>query len=71
MKPRRILGKRHPRPAGALQAPSAEQRERMLKMARKHTRVPKGVFRYRTIEEANRDWERWHADALVEKPDIR
>jgi len=71
MTPRRTIGKRTPRPAGTLRPPTAEQRAWMQQMARKRTRVPKGVFRYRSMEEANADWERWHAAALVEKPDIR
>lgn len=68
MKPRRTLGRRTPRPVGTLQAPSREQREWMQKMAPKHSCVPKGVFRYRSMAEANADWERWHAAALVKTP---
>ena len=71
MKPRRTLGKRTPRPVGTLQPPSREQREWMQQMARKRTCVPKGVFRYHSMAEANADWERWHAAALAEKPTIR
>lgn len=71
MIPRRVLGKRQPRPAGKLTPPSPEQREWMQTMASKRTHVPKGVFRYRSMEEANADWERWHAAALVEKPAVR
>lgn len=26
--------------------------------------APKGVFRYRTQEEANRDWERWMSERV-------
>ena len=26
--------------------------------------APKGVFRYRTQEEANRDWERWKSERV-------
>ena len=63
----RTVGKRQPRPVGRLQAPSIQQREWMLKMAARRTRVPKGVFRYRSIEEANEDWERWQAAALADK----
>jgi len=44
-----------------------QQREWMLKMAARRTRVPKGVFRYRSIEDANEDWERWQATALADK----
>lgn len=68
MTPRRTVGKRRPTPAGRLQPPSAEQRAWARSMARQRTCVPKGVFRYHRIEDANADWERWHAAALVEKP---
>jgi hypothetical protein len=40
-------------------------REAMSQMARYRTRVPKGVFHYRSHEEANRDRERWLTDAMV------
>ena len=70
MIPRRTIGKRAPRPVGKLQPPTAEQRAWMRQMARKRTCVPKGVFRYHTMEEANADWERWHAAALVEEPNL-
>ena len=35
-------------------------------MARYRTRVPKGVFIYRSHDEANRDRDRWIVDAMVE-----
>jgi hypothetical protein len=28
-------------------------------------RAPRGVFRYRSHEEANADWERWQAERLA------
>ncbi len=34
-------------------------------MASYRTRAPKGVFRYRTHEEANRDRERWTLEAML------
>jgi hypothetical protein len=34
-------------------------------MALPCTRVPKGVFRYRSMTEANADWERWHAELVA------
>jgi hypothetical protein len=37
----------------------------MTAMAAYRTRVPKGVFIYKSHEEANRDWEQWTADAVV------
>jgi hypothetical protein len=38
----------------------------MARMARYRTRVPKGVFIYRSHEEANRDRDRWIVDAMIE-----
>jgi hypothetical protein len=38
----------------------------MTKIAGYRTRVPKGVFIYRSREEANRDRDRWVLDAMVE-----
>lgn len=35
--------------------------------ARGTSRVPKGIFRYRSHEEANRDWDRWQAQAIAEQ----
>ena len=35
-------------------------------MAQERTRVPKGVFRYRSLTEANVDWERWHAERVAQ-----
>ena len=40
----------------------------MTHMAPPRTHVPKGVFRYRSMQEANADWERWQADALTAGP---
>jgi len=37
----------------------------MTQMAQYRTRAPKGVFHYRSHEEANRDRERWLIDAMV------
>lgn len=62
----REIGKREQRPTGAARAPTREEREWTERMARHPTRIPKGVFRYRSHEEANRDWEEWHAEQVVE-----
>jgi len=61
----RVVGKR-PRP-GFGAPPSAEARRAMTRMAQYLTRAPKGVFIYRSHEEANRDQERWLIEAMVEK----
>ena len=65
MKIRRTIGRRSQRPVGVLAPPSAEEIAWREAMSRTRTRVPKGVFRYASIEEANADWERWHADSVV------
>jgi len=58
----RTVGKRAlPQPG---QPPSAEARSAMTAMANYRTAVPKGVFFYRSHEEANSDWERWQAAAM-------
>jgi hypothetical protein len=62
-KPMRVVGGRlAPLPG---EAPTKAAREAMSQMARYRTRVPKGVFHYRSHEEANRDRERWLTDAMV------
>ncbi len=65
MKIRLTIGRRLQRPVGVLAPPSAEEIAWREAMSRTRTRVPKGVFRYASIEEANADWERWHADSVV------
>ena len=59
----RVVGRRVTPPAGAL--PSAAARAAMTQMARYLTRAPKGVFRYSSHEEANRDRERWQLAAIL------
>jgi hypothetical protein len=39
--------------------------EALAEMARYTTRAPKGVFLYRSHDEANADRERWTVDAIV------
>jgi len=62
----RVIGRRRQRPIGELRPPTAEERAWVRAMASRRSRVPKGVFRYRTMEEANADWERWHVALLAE-----
>ena len=62
----RIIGQRQPPLLGALRAPSADERAWVARMAPARTRVPKGVFRYRSMQEANADWESWQADVITE-----
>jgi hypothetical protein len=60
----RTVGRRVPSPAGVL--PSAETRAAMDSWAGRLTRAPKGVFRYSSHDEMERDRERWQAAAMVE-----
>ncbi len=72
--PRRTIGKRRTpdlvqRAAQALRGqagPTPEEIAWIRSMSQYRTRVPKGVFRYRSHEEANADWERWHAELVAE-----
>jgi hypothetical protein len=66
MKISRTVGTRIHRPRGVLVAPTPEEYEWSRQMACYRTRVPKGVFRYTSMEEANADWERWHAELVAE-----
>jgi hypothetical protein len=61
----RVVGRRVAPPAGRL--PNAEARAAMTQMAQYLTRAPKGVFRYASHEEANRDRERWQLAAVLAK----
>ncbi len=64
----RIIGQRQAPLLGALRAPTADERAWAARMAPAQTRVPKGVFRYRSMREANADWERWQAEAVAAGP---
>ena len=59
----RVIGRRPPPPAG--EVPSERAREAMAQMAQYRTRAPKGVFHYKSHEEANRDRDRWLLEAIV------
>jgi hypothetical protein len=61
----RVVGRRVQGPPGEL--PSAEARQAMTRMAQYVTRAPKGVFRYKSHEEANRDRENWRIAAMTDK----
>jgi hypothetical protein len=61
----RVVGRRS-RPEPGV-PPSPQARRAMSEMARYRTRAPKGIFFYRSHQEANRDSERWLLDAIVEK----
>jgi hypothetical protein len=62
---RRSIGRRAQRPFGPLRTPTAEEYAWSKRMAGHRSRVPKGVFRYSSMVEANADWERWHADLVA------
>jgi hypothetical protein len=61
----RVVGRRSQPPAGEL--PSERTREAMTQMAQYRTRAPKGVFHYKSHEDANRDRDRWQTEAIVAK----
>jgi len=60
---RRVLGTRQRSAPGA--APSAATRDALTKLACYHTGAPKGVFRYRSHEEANAHREAWTIARIV------
>ena len=61
----RVVGRRVPPPVGVM--PSQEAREAMTRLASYLTRAPKGIFRYKSHEEANRDRAKWLVAAMVDK----
>lgn len=61
----RVVGRRSPPPAGEL--PNECARDAMTQMAQYRTRAPKGVFHYKSHEDANRDRDRWQTEAIVAK----
>ncbi len=63
----RVIGRRTLRPAGVLRAPTGEERAWVAAMSQRRTRVPKGLFRYRSHAEANADWTRWQAAAVAKR----
>ena len=70
--PARTLGRRaldiaeRRRIRGLGGGPTEEEIRWIRSMSQYRTRVPKGVFRYRSHDEANADWERWHAELVAE-----
>jgi hypothetical protein len=60
----RTVGRRTPPRAGAL--PTAETRAAMDSWANRLTRAPKGIFRYSSHDEMERDRDRWQVAAMVE-----
>ena len=60
----RTVGRRKPRAGRPL---TARDRAAMTQQAQYRTRVPKGVFIYRSAEEMNADRERWSVDAMLAK----
>ena len=59
----RVVGRRSPPPPGEL--PTKAARAAMAQMGQYRTRAPKGVFHYKSHEDANRDRERWLTEAMV------
>ncbi|MBU0498955.1 MAG: hypothetical protein KJ558_00765 [Gammaproteobacteria bacterium] len=62
----RTIGKRRQREIGPLAPPTPEERAWLASFAGRRTSVPKGIYRYRTHEEANADWDRWNAERVAE-----
>jgi hypothetical protein len=60
---RRVVGSR-PRPEPG-EPPTAAARRALARLAGPATGAPKGVFRYKTHEEANAHREAWTVDRLV------
>ena len=59
----RIVGRRRQPAVG--QPPDSEARAAWNAMAAYRTRVPKGVFYYRSHAEMTRDRDRWTAEAIA------
>jgi len=60
----RIVGRRTHAPVGTV--PSAAIRAAFDSLAKRLTRAPKGVFRYATHDDMQRDRERWEVQAIVD-----
>lgn len=63
---RRTIGKRK-YPKGSLE-PRPPTEEEIRQDRDKNIlplRVPKGIFHYRSHEEANKDWEKWMVDTVL------
>ena len=62
---RRTVGARGQRPVGPLRAPTPAEYQWSKAMAQFRTKVPKGIFRYPSMAEANADWEHWHVEMVA------
>lgn len=61
----RIVGRREQPPVGV--PPTSATRAALDSLAKNRlTRAPKGVFRYATHDDMQRDRERWQVQAIVE-----
>ena len=60
----RTVGRRVPRRAGV--PPSREARAALDTWAGRLTRVPKGVYRYSSHDDMERDRDRWQVAAMIE-----
>ena len=61
----RIIGRRKCRQVSPVPCPPDLKQEKLRNPV--YTRVPKGVFRYNSHEEANRDWEKWMAETMAHR----
>ena len=63
----RVVGHRKPRDLAEKPGPpTCQEQAWLLSFATRRTRVPKGIFRYRSHEEANAAWDRWNAELVAE-----
>lgn len=53
----RVVGHRQIRPMGRPRSPDAALQALLIELSQTRTRTPKGIFRYQTHEEANREQE--------------
>ncbi len=60
----RVVGRRLRPEIG--EPPTAEARAAMTALARRRTAAPKGVFIYRSHEDANRDRETWLHEEMIQ-----
>ena len=61
----RVIGKRRPPQEGELKSPAQQDMERVRQLNAFAARVPKGVYRYQSHEDANRDWAEWSASTIA------
>lgn len=61
----KIVGKRQVAKPGLREPSSAEISASIENSRVSRLQIPKGVYRYRSHEQANEQMDRWHADAIA------